>query len=88
MIGRIEPEIEKDPKQRKPDSETIEFKDPNELSSYELFKEMSKIAVAVGKLKDENQKSRDSLEILMLAAENLELEIGYRSIELNLGGTK
>ena len=88
LVGRIPQEGEKETKRKRTfNQEDIEIKDPRRMSSFELFKESSMLAIFVQKLKEQNEKARDSLEILKLAAEALDLDIGYRSVELNIGGT-
>lgn len=89
ILGRVPQEERKETKMEiNYNQESVEIKDPHKMSSFEIFKESSILAIFVQKLKEQNEKARDSLEILKLAAEALDLDIGYRSVELNIGGTQ
>lgn len=59
-----------------------EVKDPSKLSTYDLYKEINMIQGEINRLKSENAKSSNALYLLKRSQEGLDLDIGFRSVEL------
>jgi len=78
IIGRIvDPEID-----GFYENDSNWFKDPKNLTSFEIFQETSKLLSRIRNLKKVNTQAKDDLELLKLAKGTLDLDIGYRVVEL------
>lgn len=58
------------------------FKDPEKLNTFELFKEISKLSMRLEKQKKLNARSQADIELLGLAKKSLDLELGFKLVEL------
>ena len=87
IIGRY-PDPKYEEKEKTASSLAFEIKDPNKLSSFELFKESSILAMHIEKLRKENEKAKNSLQILTLAQKGLDLDIAFRAVELRIAGSQ
>ena len=58
------------------------YKDPINLTSFEIFQETSKLRNKIQNLKIFNEQSQKDLELLKSAQSLLDLEIGYKLTEL------
>ena len=82
LIDRAIPLDElKEPSESETDGESW-YKDPTQLSSFELFQAISNLQMKIDKQKKINDRSQGDIEILSLAKNSLDLEIGYKLFEL------
>lgn len=80
ILGRAK--TRKETKKDAKDEVKFEIKDPNTLTNAELKEETVLLEKALAKLKEDNEKGRNSLYLLKLSQEGLDLDIGFRSVEL------
>jgi hypothetical protein len=58
------------------------FKDPSEMSGYELFQAISKLACRIERQKKLIECAKEDLEILTLAKDHVNLDVGFKIVEL------
>lgn len=80
IIGRIVPVD--DLKDVGKDDDESWFKDPTKLSTFELFQAISSLQMRLEKQKKINDRTKEDIGILSLAKNSLDLEIGFKLVEL------
>ena len=80
IIGRIVPKD--DLKDFEKDDDESWFKDPTKLSTFELFQAISSLQMRLDKQRKINDRTKEDIGILSLAKSSLDLEIGFKLVEL------
>lgn len=80
IIGRIVP-VDNLKSDEKDDDESW-FKDPTTLSTFELFQAISSLQMRLEKQRKINDRTKEDIDVLSLAKSSLDLEIGFKLVEL------
>jgi hypothetical protein len=58
------------------------FQDPKDLTSFELFQAITQLSFRIDRQKRVNETAQTDLDVLTLARDSLNLEVGFKVVEL------